>query len=99
VAEKKVQAVALEPQAPSALWSSLAWAPPSIRRQCELIGLNRSSWYDKERPASESEENLALMRRIDEIYTAHPFSGSRKMTARLAPRRMGSQPQAGAPRG
>jgi transposase InsO family protein len=56
---------------------------PSIRRQCELIGLNRASWYAQERPAAESEENLALMRRIDEIYTAPPFYGSRKMTTVL----------------
>jgi putative transposase len=56
---------------------------PSIRRQCELIGLNRASGYAQDRPARESEENLALMRRIDELYTAPPFYGSRKMTTVL----------------
>ena len=55
---------------------------PSKRRQCELIGLNRSSLYAQPQ-TSESEENLTLMRRIDEIYTAHPFYGSRKITAAL----------------
>lgn len=53
----------------------------SIRRQCELIGLNRSTYYW--RPADESPLNLALMRLIDEEYTQAPFYGYRKMTARL----------------
>jgi putative transposase len=50
----------------------------SVRRQCELLGLNRSSYYYE--PAAETAENLRLMRRIDEEYTAHPFLGSRRMT-------------------
>lgn len=50
----------------------------SVRRQCELIGLSRSSWYGK--PAGESAENLKLMRLIDEQYLRRPFFGSRKMT-------------------
>jgi putative transposase len=43
-----------------------------------LLGLNRSSLYYK--PIPESEENLRLMLRIDQEYTAHPFQGSRRMT-------------------
>lgn len=82
MAEKKVQATGLDLSAKRALVEPGVGAP-SIRRQCTLIGLNRSSWYEKERPATESEENLALLRRIDELYTAHPFYGSRKMTAVL----------------
>jgi putative transposase len=42
-----------------------------VRRQCELLGLNRSSLYYE--PAVETAENLRLMRRIDEQYTACPF--------------------------
>lgn len=53
----------------------------SLRRQCELIGLNRSSWYYA--PASESAENLRLMRLIDEQYTRTPFYGWPRMTAYL----------------
>ena len=53
----------------------------SVRRQCELLGLNRSSLYYE--PAEETAENLRLMRRIDEEYTAYPFLGSRRMTAWL----------------
>jgi hypothetical protein len=43
--------------------------------------LPRSTWYYEARP--ESAENLRLMRRIDKEYTAHPFFGSRQMTAVL----------------
>jgi putative transposase len=50
----------------------------TLSRQCELLGLCRSSFYYE--PAVESAENLALMKLIDQEYTAHPFTGSRKMT-------------------
>jgi putative transposase len=53
----------------------------SVRRQCELLGLSRSGLYYQ--PAGETEANLRLMRLIDEEYTRHPFSGSRKMTVWL----------------
>jgi putative transposase len=54
----------------------------SIRRQCELLGLNRSSFYYE--PAKETIENLQLTRRIDEQYLKTPFFGSRKMAIVLA---------------
>jgi putative transposase len=50
----------------------------SVRCQCELLGLNRSSLYYQ--PAGETAEDLRLMRLIDEQYTARPFLGSRRMT-------------------
>lgn len=50
----------------------------SVRRQCDLLGVNRSSLYYE--PRGESEENLRLMRLMDEQYTRAPFYGSRKMT-------------------
>ncbi len=53
----------------------------SLRRQCELLGLNRASWYYE--PAHESAENLRLMRLIDEQYTRTPFYGWPRMTAYL----------------
>jgi putative transposase len=53
----------------------------SVRRQCELIGLSRSSLYYE--PGGEATEDLRLMRRIDEQYTARPFYGSRRMTVWL----------------
>jgi putative transposase len=49
----------------------------SVRRQCELLGVNRSGLYYE--PVGESEENLTLMRLLDEQYTRTPFYGSRKM--------------------
>jgi putative transposase len=54
----------------------------SVRRQCELLGLNRSGVYYQ--PVGESQENLRLMRLLDEQYTRTPFYGSRRMTAWLA---------------
>jgi putative transposase len=43
----------------------------SVRRQCELVGLNRSSLYYEAAP--ESELNLKLMRLMDEQYLQTPF--------------------------
>ena len=59
----------------------------SIRRQSELIGLNRATFYHQ--AAGETALNLALMRAIDEEYTRAPFYGYRKMTARLQQRSYG----------
>jgi len=53
----------------------------SIRRQCVLLGVARSGVYRAPRPANDND--LLLMRRIDELYTAWPFLGSRRMTALL----------------
>jgi putative transposase len=53
----------------------------SVARRCELIGLSRSTYYL--RPATESAENLRLMRLIDEQYLRTPFYGSRRMAAVL----------------
>jgi putative transposase len=53
----------------------------SICRQCELLDLNRSTYYLP--PATESEENLRLMRLIDQQFLKTPFYGSRRMTAFL----------------
>lgn len=57
----------------------------SIRKQCELAGISRSSWYYE--PVGESLENLQYMRIIDEQYMKTPFYGVPRMTATL--RRMG----------
>ena len=54
---------------------------PSIRKQCELLGLARSGVYRKPHPAND--DDLALMRRLDELFTAWPFLGSRRMAAML----------------
>ena len=49
-----------------------------MRRQCELLGLPRSTGYYQ--PAPESDENLAIMRLIDAHYTETPFYGRRRWT-------------------
>jgi putative transposase len=59
----------------------------SIARQCELLGLARSTYYHE--AAGESEENLRLMRLIDEQFLERPFFGSRRMTQWLI--RQGSE--------
>ena len=53
----------------------------SVSRQCELLGIARSTVYYE--PKAESEENLGLMRLLDEQYTQTPFYGVRRMTAWL----------------
>mgnify|MGYP005823025533 CR=1 FL=1 len=53
----------------------------SLGRQCELLSISRSSIYYK--PKGESPENLALMRRIDELFLRCPFFGSRQMVRQL----------------
>jgi putative transposase len=49
-----------------------------VRRQCELLGLSRSSLYYQ--PAAETADNVQLMGLIDREYTARPFLGSRRLT-------------------
>lgn len=53
----------------------------SIRQQCELLGIPRSSYYYS--PLGERQENLELMRLLDEQYTRTPFYGVLKLTAWL----------------
>ncbi len=53
----------------------------SVARQCQLVGLSRSSCYYQ--PQGETAENLALMRRIDALYLQRPFFGSRKIALEL----------------
>jgi putative transposase len=53
----------------------------SVRRQCELLGINRSSVYYV--PVEPDAEELELMRRIDEIHLEFPFYGSRSIAREL----------------
>lgn len=70
----------------------------SVRRQCSLLGLNRSSYYYQGRsvdcisrnmsirfttPAKETEQNLGLMKQIDQLYMKRPFYGSRRIATTL----------------
>lgn len=49
----------------------------SVREQCRLLGIQRSSIYYE--PQSETEENLQFMRLMDEEHLKHPARGSRQM--------------------
>jgi len=53
----------------------------SIVAQCQLLKVARSTLYY--RPASVSDDDLAVMRRLDELYLATPFYGTRRMAAVL----------------
>lgn len=53
----------------------------SIKSQCDLLGVPRSSCYYK--PIPETEYNLMLMKEIDMLYLENPFYGSRSMVAEL----------------
>ncbi len=53
----------------------------SMRRQCTLLRLARSGVY--RRKAAPDPDDLAVMKRIDELYLAMPFYGSRKMVEAL----------------
>ena len=48
-----------------------------MQRQCELLGVPRSTYYYQ--PLPESAENLRLLRELDELYLKWPFYGSRKL--------------------
>jgi putative transposase len=53
----------------------------SVVAQCELLSVSRSGLYYQPRPVDAG--TLVLQRRIDEIYTACPFFGVRKITAQM----------------
>lgn len=63
--------------------AAIDWDRPefSVKAQAELLSLNRSSLYYK--PVGATPEEVALKRRIDEIYTEHPFYGSRRIAVTL----------------
>ena len=68
---------------PSSTAERRQWITPgderlSIRQQCQLLDLPRSTYYHA--GVGESDENLQLMRLIDEQYLHTPFYGSRGMT-------------------
>ncbi len=53
----------------------------SLVAQAKLLSLSRASLYYQ--PAGPSPREVAAKHRIDEIYTAHPYYGSRRITAVL----------------
>ena len=55
----------------------------AISRQCELLLINKSTYYYKARGITA--RDLEIMNTIDEIYTEHPYFGARRMSKHLAP--------------
>jgi putative transposase len=55
----------------------------SVVRQCVLAGVSRATVYVQQKPRLVDKSNLLLSHLIDEEYTRHPFSGSRKMVVFL----------------
>lgn len=53
----------------------------SVREQCRILELGRSSFYYAPVPVSDADK--AVMDKIDEIYTAHPYFGARRMSHEL----------------
>ena len=53
----------------------------SVRRQCAMLGIARSGAYRL--PNAANDDDLTLLRRIDELFMRWPFLGSRRMTAML----------------
>ncbi len=58
----------------------------TIKRQADLLNVNRTSVYRPSQEKSESEENVQIMHQIDEIYMKHPYFGYRRMTRFLRDR-------------
>ncbi|WP_425387676.1 IS3 family transposase [Aneurinibacillus terranovensis] len=55
----------------------------SVKRQAELLNVNRTSLYREVQAHQEREENIQIMHAIDAIYTDMPFFGYWRMTAKL----------------
>ena len=53
----------------------------SVTRQAKLLSVSRSSVYYRPRP--ESQEELDLLKRLDELFTENPMYGSRRLQAML----------------
>lgn len=52
----------------------------SVREQCRILNINRSNLYYIPQEKAYSDEQLSLMRLVDEIYTRYPFFGTRQMS-------------------
>lgn len=64
-------------------------AEHDLQKQTELLSLNRSGLYYV--PVAVSSTELALKNKIDELHTAYPFYGSRKIAAVLGINRKAAQ--------
>jgi putative transposase len=58
----------------------------TLKRQAELLSINRTSIYRPGKKNQQTEYNIQIMHRIDEIYMKHPYFGYRRMTRFLRDR-------------
>jgi len=67
--------------------SRMSWIDPSdkikLAKQCELAGVCRATWYNRQSVKPMVEDDTHLCRLIDEAYTKYPFYGSRRMVVHL----------------
>jgi len=64
-------------------WVSTSDETLALTRQCELVAVNRTTFYAPTLAAEPDERELELLSLIDTEYTRHPFYGSRKMVVYL----------------
>jgi len=62
-------------------WIDPACPHLTVLQQCDLLSLPRSTYYYQPRP--EGQENLRLLRQLDELYMERPYYGSRRMAVTL----------------
>ena len=79
MAEKKIESLTLDEK--RGLIERKESAALSVRRQCELLKLNRASFYYE--PGPVNPEDIRLMDAIDKEFTDHPFFGVRRITRAL----------------
>lgn len=56
----------------------------SVRKQCELLGINRSGIYRGRESRPDSEEDKAIKKVMDELYLIEPSFGTRKLKTMLS---------------
>jgi putative transposase len=56
----------------------------SVREQCQLLDLNRSSLYYMPQSRALGDEQFLLLKMVDEIYTKYPFFGTRQMSSYIS---------------
>lgn len=56
----------------------------SVREQCRILEVSRSSIYYAPQAKVLGDEQLALLRLVDEVYTKYPFFGTRQMSSYIS---------------
>jgi putative transposase len=86
IGQMKVELDFLKKKLASWIEDRRQWIDPThprltVHRQCELLGVSRSTYYYQPQP--ETAQNLLLLRKLDQLYMKRPFYGSRKMAVEL----------------